>query len=140
MRCSAEGCSFESDQIAPGSRSPAQRPFCGYHVVGRETASREIFLRVPCVCGRVATGFERIAGGFSARHTERICIERTIQASPDDQTVPANLPSSRTLPVEPRRLPHTRCACGKHSDGVTNSVGRFIESHSVRECIEQTTR
>jgi hypothetical protein len=141
MRCSAEGCSFQSNEIAPGSQGPDHRPFCGYHVMGRETSSREIFLRVPCVCGRVAAGFDRVAGGFSARHTERICLERTIQASPDDPTVPANLPNSKAPPIEPPRVAHTqRCACGKRTDGATNAAGRFIESHSTRECIEQTTR
>ena len=33
-----------------------------------------------------------------------------------------------------------RCACGKRFDGIANAGEGFVESHSVRECIEMTKK
>jgi hypothetical protein len=46
---------------------------------------------------RVADGFRQVVGGFSASHTADKRLERTIQAKPDDLTVPMG---SRAAPLE----------------------------------------
>jgi hypothetical protein len=33
-----------------------------------------------------------------------------------------------------------KCACGKRMDGTVSAAGGFVESHSARECIEQTKK
>ncbi len=108
--------------------------------MSRALQSRELLLRPPCACGRAAAGFERVVGGYSGRHQERKCIERTIRASPDDITVPAGHPRS-SPPVEVARpLSKGKCACGKRTDGTSNASGSFTEWHTQRECIEQVLR
>ena len=140
MRCSVTGCGFESDQVATPASAPGMLLFCPAHATGTETGGDKLLLRMPCACRRSAAGVERGAGGFSARHTERICIERTIQANPEDMTVPAGLPNPVARPIDSGRVVDRKCACGKRTDGAVNISGGYTESHSVRECIEQTTR
>jgi hypothetical protein len=141
MKCSAAGCSFVSNEVATAAAAPGLRLYCPFHAMGREAQSRELLLRPPCACGRAAAGFERVVGGFTARHQERKCLERTIRASPDDITVPASQPPKSSPPVEPARAgSKEKCACGKRSDGISNASGSFTEWHTKRECIEQTIR
>jgi hypothetical protein len=86
----------------------------------------------------VADGFRQVIGGFSASHTADQCLERTIQAKPDDLMVPMGSPAA---PLETMQIARDqKCACGKRMDGTGNAVDGFVESHSTRECIEMTKR
>ena len=138
IRCSAEGCTVEGSDFVTAALGPGVRPYCQHHATGGELKIRDLLWKLPCACGKVADGFREVIGGFSAVHTERKCILRTIRATPDDVTVPHGIPASHA--VGGLALPEARCACGKKADGTVNAVGRFTESHSVRECIEQTVK
>ncbi len=140
MKCSAEGCSFVSNEVATAPAAPGLRLYCPQHAMSREPQSRELLLRPPCACGRAAAGFERLVGGYTGRHNERKCIERTIRASPDDITVPAGHPKSSPPAESPRVSSSQKCACGKRTDGTSNASGSFTEWHTKRECIEQVLR
>jgi len=140
MKCSADGCSFVSNEVATAAAAPGLRLYCPQHAMSRETQSRELLLRPPCACGRAAAGFERLVGGYTGRHNERKCIERTIRASPDDITVPAGNPRSAPPVETPRVGAKQKCACGKRADGTSNASGSHTEWHTKRECIEQVLR
>jgi hypothetical protein len=79
-----------------------------------------------------------VIGGLSTSHTADKCIERTIQAKPDDLTVPMGSPATTLETVQIVR--DQKCACGKRMDGTVNAIDGFVESHSARECIEQTRK
>jgi hypothetical protein len=137
IRCSAEGCAFEGSDFVTAALGPGVRPYCQHHATGAELKIRDLMWKLPCACGKVADGFQEVIGGYSATHTERKCVLRTIQAAPDDITVPHNSALrglNAPLSLEPR------CACGKKADGTVNAADGFTESHSFRECIEQTVR
>jgi hypothetical protein len=138
IRCSAEGCTFEGTDFVTAALGPGVRPYCQHHATGAELKIRDLMWKLPCACGRVADGFQEVIGGYSATHTERKCVLRTIQAAPEDVTVPHNAalrrPAHAPLSIEPR------CACGKKTDGTVNASDGFTESHSFRECIEQTLK
>jgi len=137
MRCSAAGCSFEGD--TPSVIPAGLQPFCGFHALGKEMETRQLFLRLPCACGRASASFQRTVGGFYARHTEDKCIEKTTQAAADDPTVPAGLSTSPSS-SNPASSASQKCACGKRADGTQRGTGTFTEWHTARECIEQTVR
>jgi hypothetical protein len=140
IRCSADGCTFQGDASMTAALGPGMRPYCQHHATGGELKVADLIWRPPCACGRVADGFRQVVGGFSASHTADKCIERTLRAKPDDLTVPLGNPAELRA-AEGTQVFHDRpCACGKRFDGVTNAVEGFVESHSARECIEQTKR
>jgi hypothetical protein len=138
LRCSAEGCTFESGASMTAMLGPGQRPYCQHHATGGELKVADLIWRPPCACGRVADGFRQVVGGFSASHTADKCIERTMRANPDDLTVPMGSPAAPLETVQIVR--DQKCACGKRMDGTVNAADGFVESHSARECIEQTKR
>lgn len=138
MRCSAEGCEVENSETDPTGIAPGLRPYCALHAGGKQRPGQELYLRQPCACGKAASGFECVVGGYSSRHTERSCFERTIAASPEDVTAPEAQPGSATSPQR-QIVPAQRCACGRRMDGTLSAYPGFTESHSLRECIEQTT-
>jgi hypothetical protein len=138
LRCSADGCSFESDAFMTAVLGPGVRPYCQHHATGGELKVSDLIWKIPCACGRVADGFRQVIGGFSASHAADKCLERTIQANPDDLTVPMGVPAH---PIEGAQVVQDRkCACGKRMGGASDGRIGFIELHSARECIEQTTR
>jgi hypothetical protein len=139
QRCSAEGCHFESALFHAKAVDPEARPYCERHATGRDVNGTELFWAVPCACGRVAAGFDRDAGGQTARHSERQCIVRTMSQTPEEITIPSGFPLP--TPVEPTWVgTRARCACGRKADGVENSTAEFTESHSFRQCIEMTVK
>ncbi len=143
MRCSAAGCAFEGSDFVTAALGPGVRPYCQHHATGGELKIRDLPWKLPCACGKVADGFNQVIGGFSAVHGERKCIVRTIQASPDDVTVPLGSPMSGLDKAAREKPPVTGergCACGKRTDGTVSSVDGFTEWHSMRECIEQTVK
>jgi hypothetical protein len=116
------------------------RPYCQHHATGGELKVADLIWRLPCACGRVADGFRQVVGGFSASHSVDKCIERTLRANPEDLTVPmgSRMP---TKPIDGAQVfRNEKCACGKHLDGMADANDGFLESHSARECIEQTKR
>jgi len=140
MRCSVEGCDVENEEVAITTIPPGLEAFCPYHATGQHRPGRDLLLRPPCACGKGAAGFESLVGGYSARHTERSCFERTITASPDDVTAPEASPGTDPGSDQRHIVPAQKCACGRKLDGTMGAYPGFTESHSVRECIEQTTK
>jgi len=138
MRCSAEGCDFQGSDFVTAALGPGVRPYCQHHATGGELKIRDLLWKLPCACGKVADGFNQVVGGFSAVHGERKCIVRTIQAAPDDATVPMDLGAPGVAQARVAR--EQGCACGKRTDGTVSSADGFTEWHSVRECIEQTMK
>jgi len=137
IRCSAPGCGFVSDASTTATLGGGLRPFCQHHATGGELVIADLMWCLPCACGRVADGFQQVVGGFSATHTAARCLQRTVEASPDDVTGPGGSgPPAR--PVDRVRTMKPRCACGKSFDGTANASAGFVENHSVRECIEMT--
>jgi len=138
LRCSAPGCAFEGDASTTATLGGGLRPFCQHHATGGELVVADLIWKLPCACGRAADGFSQVVGGFSASHNADKCLERTVAANPDDVTVPAGsgLP---TRPIEGAQVfTNRKCACGKRLDGMRDASEGFVESHTVRECIEQT--
>jgi hypothetical protein len=138
MRCSAEGCTFQGSDFVTAALGPGVRPYCQHHATGGELKIRDLLWKLPCACGKVADGFHQVVGGYSAVHSERKCIVRTIQAAPDDATVPMDL--GMLSAGQARVAREQGCACGKRVDGTVSSADGFTEWHSVRECIEQTLK
>ena len=138
MRCSADGCAFQGSDFVTAALGPGVRPYCQHHATGGELKVRDLLWKLPCACGKVADGFQQVVGDFSAVHSERKCIVRTIQAAPEDVTVPLGSPVLDTgRSAAPREH---GCACGKRADGTVSSANGFTEWHAVRECIEQTVK
>jgi hypothetical protein len=139
LRCSAEGCQFESDLFHSPAAGPELRPYCERHLKGRDVEGTELFWALPCACGRVAAGYEREAGASTATHSERRCIVRTISLLPAEITEPSGF--ALRDPVEPTWVGRrARCACGRKADGVQSSTAELTESHSFRQCIEMTVK
>ncbi len=139
LRCSAEGCRFESDLFHSPARGPDLRPYCERHFKGRDVEGTELFWAVPCACGRVAAGYERDSGGSTASHSERQCIVRTLSQLPAEITEPSGFPLRD--PVEPTWVgTRARCACGRKADGIQSSTPELTESHTFRQCIEMTVK
>jgi hypothetical protein len=139
LRCSAQGCSFESDVFHAEVKGEGARPFCEHHATGKDVDGKELFWMVPCACGKVAAGFERDAGGSTASHSERQCIVRTMSPVSEEITIPSGFPFRD--PVEPTWIgTRARCACGRMADGIESASAEFTESHSFRQCIEMTVK
>ena len=138
VRCSAEGCTFESDASMTALLGPGLRPYCQHHASGGDLKVADLIWRPPCACRRVADGFRQVVGGFSASHTADKCLERTVAANPDDLTVPAGTGLPARSVEGTQVFSDRKCACGRSFDGVANAGEGFVESHSARECIEMT--
>jgi len=137
LRCSAEGCTFESSDLITSTLGPGVRPYCQHHATGGEMKIRDMLWRLPCACGKFADGYQQAIGGFTGLHSERKCILKTVAAAPQDVTVPLSVPAP---PADKRIAGERKCACGKQADGTVNAFDTLKEWHFTRECVEQIVK
>jgi len=81
IKCSAPGCSFQSGEISTASLGTGLKAFCEYHATGHELTSRELFWKLPCACGKAASGFSSTRAGVIERHSEDKCLEQPLESN-----------------------------------------------------------